>query len=146
MSSVRQQIVDAIEARFKTIVTPTYATQIGTKVYPWRKTPVQVAETPCICFWDSSAEVSFDGIAIGRRQHILQVEAVCFVSTKTTVSQARAIIEDMIAALGTDDTFGGLADRSELTSHEIGMEVDGDICGAGKITFTVQYTTTLWHS
>lgn len=145
--SRRQDIVDAIETRLKTITTGGgYSTQIGSKVYPWRKTAVQVSEVPCLCFWDQQADVEFEGRAIGTRQHNLAVEVVVFVKSATTAAQARAALQDVVAAIGTDDTLGGLADRCELTAHELTMEVDGDICGAGRIAFTVQYTTTLWNT
>ncbi len=140
--NVRQQIVDAIETRFKTITTANgYSLQIGNKVYPWRKTPLTIAELPAICFWDQSAEMERETLD-GMTSHNLKISAALFVSSHTTPAQARAGINDMFAALATDTTFGNLVRVYMPTVHNITMEVDGDICGAGQIEFDVKYYLT----
>ncbi|HAM41700.1 MAG TPA: hypothetical protein DCP69_10280, partial [Candidatus Omnitrophica bacterium] len=65
--SIRQQLIDAIEARLETItVGKVFALRSGDYVcqntikgvYPWRKTPFNPHELPAIEFWDASAETS----------------------------------------------------------------------------------------
>lgn len=141
MSSTRQQIVDALETVFKTITTANgYTLQIGSKVYPWRKTPLSITDLPAICFWDGEADVNRETLE-GTTSHRLHVTAALFCESKTTASQARAGINDMFKALNTDSTFGGLVQVFWPTSHDITMEVDGDICGAGRIEFALTYYT-----
>lgn len=138
MSSTRQQIVDALEARLKTI------TSIGGKVFVWRKSPVTVAETPCLLVADLTAECSDDGDTIGSRLHTLTVEILAVTSSKTSASQARNLLTDIFSAIGSDNSFGGLALYSDPVAHEINTETDGDITAAVKVAMQVAYRTSTW--
>lgn len=142
MSTIRQQIVNALETRLKTItVANGYATAIGSKVYPWRKTEIDEADLPAICFWDQSAEMQRETLK-GATSHTLSITVALFVTGKTTPAQARDGLNDILKAIWTDPYFGGLAVQYVPKSHELTMEVDGDICGAGQVKFDLQYYTS----
>jgi len=141
MSSVREALIQAVVARFKTITTANgYATAIGTKVYPWRKTPLAVSELPAILVWDQGAEMSRETLR-NTTGHTLSFTAALYVHGKTTASQAREGLNDMFKAIWTDPLFSGLATQYIPKNHDLTMEVDGDICGAGHIQFDLVYYT-----
>lgn len=142
MSTIRQQIVNALETKFKTItVANGYATAIGTKVYPWRKTEIDEADLPALCFWDQAADMQRETLG-NTTSHTLSVTVALFVTGKTTPAQARDGLNDILKALWTDPLLGGLVVQYVPKSHELSMEVDGDICGAGQVKFDVTYYTS----
>ena len=144
MISARQNIVDAVAARLALISTANgYDSNIGGKVFVWRKTPVTLQETPCICIFDTTADSSV--LAYPKRDHRLTIAIECLVSDRTTASQARAMANDIYKAIGVDETFSGLALKSDLNGHEIEIAPAGDTTGAVKIMLEVTYRTDLWR-
>lgn len=152
MSSVRQQIVDAIEARLKLIVsgkiwtlpdglTHTCTTNVA-GVYPWRKVPFSVAQLPAIGFWDTTSGLE-DG-TFGSFNHALEVNIVGFVSGSSSVNAARELNADILAAVGSDHRWNGLARWTEVQNMPLDMEQAGDVVAAGEIKLTVHYRTGLW--
>ncbi len=141
MDNARQQIVDAVTARLQTITKANgYSLDIGTRVFPWRKRPLAVNEVPAICFEDGHAAMQTQTLG-GTTSHSLEFTIDLFVAGKTTATQARSGLADIMAALATDETFGGLVVDFSPGSHEITMLVEGDICGAGSLVFHLEYYT-----
>lgn len=150
--SIRQQIVDAIAVRMGQIVKgqvfdlpdgPYTCENTIKGVYPWRKTPFNKAELPAIELWDNSADTN-PGPA-SRHEHHLPIGLQVCVSGQTSASVARSYMADIVAAIGSDPRWGGLAFWTELTGHGLAMEQAGDIVAAAQIGFTVQYRTPLWR-
>lgn len=144
MANTRQQIMDALEARLKSISTANgYGSNLGGSVHTWRKRPVTLADTPCLLVADGSADST--SLAYPVRDHRLSVDIVGVVSSNTTASQARQLADDIHAAIGADQTLGGLALKIDPLSHEITLETDGDITGAVKVSISIHYRTALWR-
>lgn len=137
MSNKRQQIVDALELRLKSV------SGIGGRVYAWHKVSVKPEMLPCILINDTQAGSTV--LAYPKRDHHLTVEITGLVSSKTTASQARELINAIYGAIGTDDTFSGLAHKTDLDTHDMDLAVEGDQIGGIKITATVHYRTGLWE-
>ena len=149
MSSKRQQIVDAVAARLGQIaVGKVWTLQDGASrtcttavkgVHPWRKIPFSSAMLPAIGFWDTEStpgEATLDGGC-----HLLQISVVGFVSGDASTDSARELNSDIMAAIGSDTTFGGLAELSIFNRVPLDMEQAGDVVSAGEILITVTYRT-----
>lgn len=152
MSSKRQQIVDAIEARLSEIAYGVtfqlpdgpYTCQNTIKgVYPWHKTTFNPAQLPAIEFWDANAETS-PGEA---SQHEHELPIVLQVSTvgSQPASVARTLMEDVIACIGANRKWGGLAYWTDITGHGLMVEKAGDIIAGAQVLFTVKYRTALYR-
>jgi hypothetical protein len=158
MSSVRQQLVDALETRLGQIVSgkvwtlPTGATHTCTttilNVCPWRKTPFSTAQVPAIAFWDTMALPG--NSPFGSFDHRLQVTIAGFISGKAAadkpaVNAARELQADILAAIGSDQRWGGLAQWTELENVPLDMEQEGDVVAACELQLTIYYRTGLWQ-
>lgn len=152
MSSKRQQIVDAIEARLKgiayglTLQLPDgpYICQNTIKgVYPWHKAAFNQAQLPAIEFWDANADTS-PGPA---SQHEHELPIILQVSTPGVqpASIARTLMQDIIAAIGSDPKWGGLAYWTDITGHGLMVEKAGDVIAGAQVLFTVKYRTALFR-
>lgn len=141
MSSVRQQIIDAVETRLKTITTANgYATQIGSKVYVWRKSPLANTELPAVLVQDMAAQV--DEEIIGQFTHRLAVRCAVFTSSATSPAQARAALNDLVTALFTDPFWSGLAEGgTTVASHDIMVEHDNNLVCAASVDIDIVYRT-----
>lgn len=130
----RQQLIDAVEARLKTI------SAFSGRVWPWRRTPVSLAtEVPCALFFDREASVVYAGVPVGFAEHRLKFEIEAYAKGSTTASQARAMLGDMIAAIWQDPQWGGLARWTEIDNHELALEHTGEIVGGILLTVTIVY-------
>lgn len=153
MSSVRQQIVDALETRLSLItvgkvwtltsgVTHTCTTAIS-GVYPWRKLPFTPAQLPAIAFWDSDSTLG-DG-ALSLFTHKLDIDIIGYLTATAPIDGARALSADIIAAIGSDPRWGGLARYSEITANSLDQQDGGDVVAAAQLKLTIDYTTGLWQ-
>lgn len=150
--NVRQNIVDAIDARLKLIRTGhvftipatgrtrTVVSDIGAAVFPWRKTTVADGEA-ALCFYDLDADTTAEGVEYGKDEHSLRVRAVVYLHGKSTAPQARTALADLTAAIGADPKWSGLARWTEITGHAVAMEQDGQIVGGVTLDFRVVYRT-----
>lgn len=134
MSSVRQQLVDAIGTRLKADITT-----VQGRVWCRRKTPLQTTELPALLFEDGDAAVNM--AIMGVRDHVLTVQIVACTKTGTSAEQARALLESIAASIFSDPTFGGLACWTEMQQHAINSEHDGDLLAACQLTIAITYRT-----
>lgn len=150
--SKRQQIVDAIAARLATIsmgkvfTLPDgdYVCQNSIKgVFPWRKTPFNQQELPAIEFWDASSED--EPGPSGQHEHRLPIVLQVSTPGAEPASIARSLMEDIVAAIGSDTRWGGLASWTDITAHGLMVEKAGDVIAGAQILFTVRYRTPLWR-
>lgn len=142
MSSVRQQIVDAVDARLKTIkIQNGYDSDLGNSVFRWPTNFIAHDKTTALIYRDLDAEV-FDA-AHNKSDHRLNFVAEIMARLGTiTDSEIRKMLNDVSRALGVDHTLGGLAITLKITAHSINdMEQTEKIIGAGTINFTVHYRT-----
>ena len=152
MSSYRQQIADAIQARLETILPgkvfnlPSGAytcTSTISTAYQWRKTVFSKADLPGVCFRDEDADVVPGPVGIHESHMKIALEAIMAPSTLATT--ARAMLADIVAAIGSDPRWGGLAYWTDIHSHSIDLDQAGDAIPACQVLFTVTYRTPLWQ-
>lgn len=134
MSSKRQQIVDALDARLKAAVA-----SVSSRVFCWRKTALTVAELPALIYQDGEATTEME--IIGLRTHRLNVTILYAAHTKTSARLSRAALDEICAALFSDQTLSGNAESIELVNHDINITQDDDILGAAKIEIIITYRT-----
>lgn len=151
-SPVRQQIVDAIVDRLEEIaVDKVYSLPFGEHtctstikgVYPWRKAPFSKQEVPAIKLDDEDASVRPG--PVGEHEHGLKINLTVHVAGSTAASVARSLLADIVACIGSDPRWSGLAVWTELEAHALDVEQAGDIIAAIQVLFTVTYRTPLWR-
>ena len=142
--SIRQQIMSALEARLKTIKKASgYKTNLGWNIAHWRVPPWAEADLPACTLRDTSAENI--PLALKTFKNIISVELeIACTSGSTTITDAYDLIEDVYRAIGTDQTFGGLALSAWLPSSEIVVEQEDRIIAGVRITMTIEYIAARW--
>lgn len=137
----RQEIVNAIRARLATIRTGDgYGTDLGSHVFEWKVTAFADTELPGICFRDTEQTVA--ELTGGFRNVSLTVEFILgAASGVTTASIVRQGIGDVVKAIDSDPTWGGLSWDTAIQSDEMFMDHDGKLTGLAKVTAVVKYQT-----
>jgi len=167
MADKAQSITDAIKTRLQTIATPTYQTALGANVYVWRPdsfTPegqlipglLEDNELPGIILRDVAEAIDSEGEHAPRnkwdRRRYYEAEVQC--SGSTPDDTVRKMISDVIQAIGTDDTWGGLAHQTILSTDgssggptvQMHMAQGNKKYGGGKIRFIVFYRTDKYQN
>jgi hypothetical protein len=150
--SKRQQIIDAIVARLETI-------QVGTlftlpdgpyecqttikKVVPWHKSTFNDHELPAIEIRDLNADT--EPGPSSQHEHHLPLVLQIPVGGNQPASVARAAMADVVACIGSDVRWGGLAQWTDLTGHGIMVEQAGDKVAGSQVLINVRYRTPLWR-
>jgi hypothetical protein len=155
--TIRQQIVDAIEARFLGIRAGssvalyrggahTYSTDAGARVFPSRATPLDpTAHLPCIAFTDTEASADYENSRLDELEHAISFEATALFLGRDGGAEARAAIGDLQAAIGADPFWGNLAEWTDITGHDIELDQSsGKSVSIATVRFTVRYLTALW--
>lgn len=147
MSIKRQGIVDAIEARLKTInVAGGYHTELGQNVFVWRRAPLAEAELPAAIVYDretSLRDVAQKG-ATPLAIYEMEVEIHVVAGGDAVPSAIRQLAADVYKAIGTDDTFGGLALFTTPSGDTMYLEHQGEVVADAAIRFAVRYRTDLY--
>ena len=152
MSNRRQQIVDAIEARLE-LIQPGYTVTLPdgpyvcsstvTKAFPWRKAPFSKTERPGVRFMDEDADVQPGPSTQHESKLNFTLEGM--MSGTTSASSARALLADVVAVIGSDPRWAGLAYWTDIHTHAVDLEQAGDVISACRVLFTVTYRTPLWR-
>jgi hypothetical protein len=155
VSNKQQTIYDAVKARMATVTTANgYTSNVGQKFNEWQTTPIDFANDatllPCICLNDPR-EVNFGAPSgnenSGQRLFGIEFEAMLMLAeadqTATKARQARA---DVIKAIGTDHSFGGLLVRTEPGDAELMLDKDGTRVSGVRMKFTCKYNRKPWES
>ena len=133
MSTIRQQIVEALVTQMKTI------TAVSNRVYIWKDPEdLSPAEMPCIVVRDQRADVTAETLD-GLNNHSLQVSLDYWATGTTAWSAAQNGIDAMLTAFNTDPTLGGLVLINRLTGHDVGVIRHGNIMAAGTIDLALTY-------
>lgn len=157
--SIREELRNKVETRLATIRTGAsvvifgtgkvhaFSTDIGRDVMPWRIGDVLPEDMPCIGFADTLAYAEDTGeVEVGRQAHALEIDIVGFVSGADPVGQATAALLDILAAVGVDPEWDGLADAwTTLESTEIEIHPDGREIGAGIVKIRIDYRSPAWE-
>ncbi|HLE18673.1 MAG TPA: hypothetical protein VI728_10365 [Syntrophales bacterium] len=138
--SKRQQLIDAIDARFKTIKTTNgYETELGNNVFAWRSSPIEAAELPCLLYRDTNETIE---LTIGAHIHTLTIETEIITSGGTAIKDIRKMLADIIKCIGADLTWGGIAeDTLPVAGEDIKIEQQENIITGAKLSFAAQYVT-----
>lgn len=140
--SKRQQIMVAFEAALGTIRKANgYSTDIGVRVFPWRRAPLGINELPCIVVRDTTAKVTYDDAPIGQVNNHLEVDIEALFSGAATASMARNALDDIFRCLGADPRFGGLVLETHIISHELDMQAAEHISGGVNVSALLVYRT-----
>ena len=142
--NIRQQIIDALDARLKTILTTgDYNTNAGAHVFDWLDRDLADSELDAIIYRDKTNEITPETIQNYSNKVTVEIEA----KTKQaadTAQQIRKIIEDIYQAIGTDDRWGGLAIDTQPVSEEIDIQQADKIAGSAKLTIAIEYEKEKW--
>ena len=139
-ASVRQSILNAIKTRLQSItVVNGYETDIGSNVNMWHTTDFQETELPAIDLRDPAEEVETRG---GNHICTLTIEIEAKVSGSASDITMRDIIADIIKAVGTDPTFGGLTqDTKPVSNDSLGFGQNSKKIASIVMTFEARYIT-----
>lgn len=137
MANIRQQIIDALETRMNTIADIK-------KVLVWRASDLSPSELPAILIRDTVDTMPADGVGAGRLDHDLEISITAMFSGSTSAADAREMISDIIAAIGTDPTFGALAFDTILQSADLDLDDSAQLIAAAQINITIRYRSALW--
>ena len=141
MSNKRQQIVDAVVTRLKTItVANGYNLAIGTKVYDWKLSPLKPADLPAIEVRDGEAPMEISNLA-GGLIHRMTVTIVVLTTGATAATTARKGLEDIAKAMNTDRTFSGLVKIFVPLSAALDLQQEENLLAAGQYTCSMTYYT-----
>lgn len=147
-TSRRQQIVDAVKARFETIsIANGYETDIGATVALWRDTiNVRPADTdlPLLNILDRSCQSSNSSFAIRKQEHRLTIEVELWTASSTVDTTIRKMLADLAKAIGVDRKWGGIADNTEPLGDDIGVEQQGRKIAGALYKFVIVYHTNAW--
>lgn len=139
MADKRQQIVDAIRSRLgEILVANGYNTDIGRHVFEWKVNAFSDTELPGVAFRDTDPKIR--ELTGGMQEVSLPVEFIIgAASGATTMQVIRAAIEDVLSAINSDFTWGGLAWDTAIDTVEAFAEQEGRLTGLAKIAATVKY-------
>ncbi len=142
--SIRQQLIDALDARLRTILVANgYQTNAGQHVFDWLDRDLAESELDAIIYRDPVCPQE-PGLAVSYINKLrVEIEARTKQSTDTA-ARLRQILEDICAAIGTDETWGGLADTTEPVEHSMDVRQAEKIKGLAVITIEIEYTTNKW--
>lgn len=119
--SIRQQIIDEIDKRLKTIrVSAGYETEAGKYVFEWRDRPMEEGELPGIIYRDLSDPITTDSKTT--HIHNLNLEVELFASGSDVPTTIRKMIADVNKAIGTDERWGALAIETIPDSEDMVTE------------------------
>jgi hypothetical protein len=139
-TSIRQQIITAVDTRLKTITTVNgYNTNLGNNIFEWRDAPLQESELPGAVYRDLQQTTV---MAVGYHEHALALEILILLSGTEAATTIRKLIADVIKCVGTDRTWGTLAeDTLPVSDEEIAIEHAGKKIGGISLKFIIQYVT-----
>jgi len=133
VDSIRQQILDNVDTRFKAV------TAFGDNVFQWRTTELSQDELPALCYRDIAEESQNSNF--GYHDSWLTIECIISVADSTSAETARNLIADILTAIGSDQTWGGLAILTEPSSNEMILKEDSNIIAGIQIIFKIQFRT-----
>ena len=157
MSSIRQQIIDALQNRLETITdgvsvtdynggTHTYCTDIGLHVQQWRRESLAEDEQWFISLRDTKGEVEpAPGSEVGRSLRRLTVVVDLVARDSVAPELIRAAMLDVYACIGVDPTLGRVCRWIEIEEDALDVLQTADLLAGSSITLSVTYKTPLWR-
>lgn len=148
--SIRQTIITALDTRLKAIlISSGYITNLGQHIFEWRSVDLQETDLPAIIYRDISSGEALPVTIMGAnslREYPLEVLIeIHGADGSTTPAQMRSMIADVIKAIGTDPTFGGLAVMTEYLGDETSVEQADKTMGSTTVRIRIIYRTKIWN-
>lgn len=142
--SIRQQIITALDTRLKAIkVSGGYQTNAGLHVFDWLDRDLADTELDAIVYRDRQNVITQE--TFNQCQNTMRVEIEAKTKqASTTAEQIREIIEDIYKAIGTDETFGGLALGANPVSEDIDIQQQDKIMASATVVIEIYYVSTKW--
>jgi hypothetical protein len=141
--SIRQQIMDKLDAQLKTItVRNLYEHDLGDNVFAWRDTennPLQTSELPGLVYKDVTEERESHSFAADL--HTLTVEMGVYFSGDDGPETMRSLQADLVKAISAKSTWDGLAMDSLLQNNNIEIEQKENKVMAMSIPLTIIFRT-----
>lgn len=136
-----QTITDAVGTLLATIkVSNGYSTNGGLSLHQDLPHPLEQEKLPAYSWADTDCENDAEA-EIGRLNHRLAFTVDACASGTTCRKKVRGMLEDVVTALGLDDTLGGTCQRITLESRSISSTQTEKKIANGTITFTIIYRT-----
>jgi hypothetical protein len=140
--SKRQQIIEALDTRLKTILTAGgYKSNIGQHVFEWKTTPFAEEELPGITYRDITSNRGAEG-PVNKFRWAMNIELD--IVAQATPGTMRDMINDVLKAIGTGPTWGGLAQGTRQPEVEIQVEQENKIITGAAMKFEIVYDAPLW--
>jgi hypothetical protein len=148
VSLKRQDIVDAIETRLKTIlVTGGYHSDLGLNVFVWRRAPIEAHEVPAVNILDRETKLSGTGLkgATPLSTYEMTVEIQVAATGSAAPDTVRSLAADVYKAVGTDPTFSGKVLITTPIGDEMYAEHAGEVVADAVIRLSLLYRTDLFQ-
>ena len=140
-ATIRQQIIDAVKARFEAItVVNGYNYDLGSNVTEWKTVNHDEASLPALVFRD----INEDSEPGPHPAYINDLRMQVEIKTEegaTTSSAIRKMIADVIKVIGTDVQWSTLALNTILEGNRIEIYQTEKIIGGAEISFMIRYRT-----
>jgi len=138
----RQSIIEALETRLKTILTTGgYKFSLGSNVFDWIDRDLGAdTELPCVIYRDRENSIE----PFTTLQYSNKVKVELEIKAEDTPENLRFMIEDVYKAIGTDDTWGGLALDTQPISDELDFSHADKKVGTARIQIEIEYEKTKW--
>ncbi|WP_027715824.1 hypothetical protein [Desulfuromonas sp. TF] len=160
--TIREQLRKKIEARLGEIrvggqvvlahsgKVHAFASDLGVRIYPFRSDDVPDEEIPCVGFLDqeSPADESDEGAGLQRYKLAVGITGLVKVADPALEKPedlATAALADILAAIGKDPEFDGLAEAwARLGSVSIEVDPNG-FRAAANVELEIEYQSKLWE-
>lgn len=145
--SIRHQIVTAIDAKLKTILTVNgYETNLGNNVYEFWEEPLEIDELPGV-IWKDKSEISTPLVS-DFQDRLLTIGLILQAVGADAPKQLRKMIADIEKAVKSNIQWSGLAIDTDAVSmtESFEMEHKDRRIGACRIEFAVKYRTIYLNS
>jgi hypothetical protein len=145
MSTIRQQLIDKIDARLKTVlILNGYVTNIGTRVYEWKDINIPADALPCLIFRDVSCDVTDDSDEYYHTKS-LSVEIDIKTAAADAPEDLRNYLKDILKAIGTDLGWDDLAYNTRLTGDAMEIDHKNRKFGGMKVSISIIYYVKKWE-
>ena len=143
--TVRQQIVEAVRDRFKTIRTSGgFQTNLGANLTVWNVVPITERQLEGIDLRDTSDK--YDDKITRHVDHKLRIDAEFHCKREeATAAYLRNGIADINQAVGVDSSWGNLALRTRILGDEMIIDKTDKTIGGVQVQLEIEYRHTRFN-
>lgn len=151
--SVRQNIISALIAALEGITIENgYNTDAGNNVAEWKtydSDPAEDGDTIVVhdirCEPSTDAESESDDNARDYDFKKLTVNIILLTCGKDAPQTLRLMIDDVCKAIGSDDSFGGIADNTEWINDQTDVDKKSKTYGGTLYALAISYRCSRWR-